>query len=91
MFIKSAKAVITRVVRSTKHPDTHYLDITTTEGDIFNCSTKLLSPDQAQGLHLLPVKLEGEIRIGKYDDRVTFDLTAATFSPLGASAPSSSK
>jgi len=87
MRIFSSKVVVTRAVQSTKHPDTHYLDMVTVDGDTFNVSTKLFSPEQIQSLVLTPCQLEGELRIGKYDTRVTFELTSALLKPLAAVSP----
>ncbi|MBW4435894.1 MAG: hypothetical protein KME04_02125 [Pleurocapsa minor GSE-CHR-MK-17-07R] len=69
-----------------KYPNTHYLELRTAEGDTWNLSTDLLSVDQARGLILQSVAIEGVLSGSVYDRQQRIKLVSGTFTPVGVAS-----
>lgn len=76
------KAVIVSAVQAKKNPEVHYLEIRSGDGDSINCSTKLLTPDQAKSLLLTPLRMEGTFRLSQYEGKQLIEWSSGVASPL---------
>jgi hypothetical protein len=86
MQINIPHAVIVTAYRSNKagKENVHYLDIRTQDGDTFDFSTEMLSPEQAKALILVPVAIQGSISGSKFEGKQFLKLVEGKFTPLAA-------